>query len=129
MAYEVFAGNRADVTTVEDMVEKIEAQYGAVGRIWVMDRGMVSEENLGYLRSGGRRYIVGTPKGQLKRFERELLSEEWQKVREGLEVKLCPSPDKGETFILCRSRDRREKEKQIHERFEKRIEKGLTKLV
>lgn len=128
LGYEVFAGNRNDVTTVEDVVEKIEDQYGAAGRIWVMDRGMVSEENLEYLRTGGRRYIVGTPKSQLKRFERELLSEDWDKIREGLEVKLCPSPDEAETFILCRSSARRIKEKQIHERFERRLEKGLSRL-
>jgi transposase len=129
LGYEVFAGNRADVTTVADIVEKIETQYGSAGRIWVMDRGMVSEENLEYLRSGGRRYIVGTPRGQLKRFERELLKADWQQVRQGLEVKQCPSPDGKESFILCRSTARALKERQIHERFEKRIEKGLAKLV
>ena len=128
LGYEVFAGNRADVTTVEDIVEKIEAQYGSAGRIWVMDRGMVSQENLEYLRAGGRRYIVGTPKSQLKRFEQELIKADWQQVREGLEVKICPSPDGEESFILCRSADRAAKEKAIHDRFEKRIEKGLTKL-
>jgi len=128
LGYEVFAGNRTDVTTVEDIVEKVEAQYGSAGRIWVMDRGMISEENLEYLRSGGRRYIVGTPKGQLKRFERELLRDDWQEVREGLEVKLCPSPEGEENFILCRSAARAIKEKQIHQRFEKRLEKGLGKL-
>ncbi len=128
LGYEVFAGNSNDVTTVEEIVEKIETQYGAAGRIWVMDRGMVSEENLQFLRSGGRRYIVGTPKSQLKRFEQQLLAEDWQTIREGLEVKLCSSPDEGETFILCRSRERKLKEKGIHERFEKRLEKGLTKL-
>jgi transposase len=129
LGYEVFAGNRNDVTTVEAIVKKIEGQYGAAGCIWVMDRGMVSEENLEYLRSGGRRYIVGTPKSQLRRFEQQLLTEDWQKVREGLEVKLCPSPDNGETFILCRSNDRKLKEKGIHERFEKRLEKGLSRIV
>ncbi len=129
LGYEVFAGNRADVTTVEDIVEDIEAKYGAAGRIWVMDRGMISEENLEYLRSEGRRYIVGTPKGQLKRFEQELLKSDWQQVREGLEVKRCASPDGKESFILCRSAARAIKEKQIHQRFEKRIEKGLVKLV
>ncbi len=128
LGYEVFAGNRADVTTVEDIVEKIEAQYGAAGRIWAMDRGMISQENLEYLRAGGRRYIVGTPRSQLKRFEQELLKVDWQQVREGLEVKLCPSPDGEETFVLCRSAERAVKEKAIHDRFEKRIEKGLTKL-
>ena len=128
LGYEVFAGNRADVTTVEDIVEKIEVQYGSAGRIWVMDRGMVSEENLEYLRAGGRLYIVGTPKSQLKRFEQELLKADWQQVGEGLEVKLCSSPEGEESFILCRSAERAAKEKAIHERFEKRIEKGLMKL-
>jgi lipocalin len=120
LGYEVFAGDRTDVTTVEEIVEKVEGQYGAADRIWVMDRGMVSEENLEYLRAGGRRYIVGTPKSQLRRFEQELLKSDWQQVREGVEVKLCPSPDEEETFILCRSATRSIKEKQIHERFEKR---------
>jgi transposase len=72
LGYEVFDGNRADVTTVEEIVETVESRYGAAGRIWVMDRGMISEENITYLKEGGRRYIVGTPKGQLKAFEREL---------------------------------------------------------
>jgi transposase len=129
LGYEVFDGNRTDVTTVEDIVEKIEAQYGAAGRIWVMDRGMVSQDNLEYLRAEGRHYIVGTPRSQLKRFEQELLKSDWQQVREGLEVKLCPSPDGQENFILCRSSDRAAKEKAIHDRFEKRIENGLNKLV
>jgi len=128
LGYEVFDGNRGDVTTVEEIVEKIEAQYGATGRIWVMDRGMVSQENLEYLRSGGRRYIVGTPKSLLKRFEQELLKAGWQQIREGLEVKLCPSPDGKESFILCRSTERAAKEKAIHHRFEKRIEERLGKL-
>ena len=129
LGYEVFAGNRTDVTTVEEIVEKIESQYGSAGRIWVMDRGMVSEKNLEYLRSGARRYIVGTPKSHLKRLEKELLVEDWEKVREGLEVKRCPSPDGQESFILCRSTERALKEKQIHQRFEKRVEQGVMKLV
>ncbi len=128
LGYEVFCGNRSDVTTVEDIVTKIESQYGRAGRIWVMDRGMVSEETLEFLRSENRRYIVGTPKSQLRYFEQELLSEDWEKIRDGLEVKLCSSPDGEETFVLCRSEARAQKEKAIHDRFEKRIEKGLAKL-
>jgi transposase len=115
-------------TTVEEIVESIESKYGAADRIWVMDRGMVSEENVEYLREQGQRYILGTPKSQLKNFERELLSDGWESVREGLEVKLCPCPGGEETFILCRSTDRREKEKAMHERFAKRIEAGLEKM-
>ena len=128
LGYEVFAGNRSDVTTVEQIVETMEARYGRADRIWVMDRGMISQENMEFLREGARRYIVGTPKGMLRKFERELLSHDWQRVHEGLEVKLCPSPDGVETFILCRSEDRREKEKAMHERFAVRIEEGLKKM-
>ena len=128
LAYEVFDGNRNDSTTVEEIVESIESKYGSASRIWVMDRGMVSQENVEFLRENGQKYILGTPKSQLRHFERELLDGVWKSIREGLDVKLCPSPDGEETFILCRSADRREKEKAMHERFEKRIEAGLGKI-
>src|SRR2546426_5707761 len=87
LGYELFAGNRNDVTTLEEIVEQIEQRYGKARRIWVLDRGMVSEENARYLKQAGRRYIVGTPKGLLKRFEGELRAKGWQQVREGLEVR------------------------------------------
>lgn len=128
LGYEVFAGNRSDVTTVKEIVETMEDRYGRAERIWVMDRGMVSQENLQFLRESGRRYIVGTPKGMLRKFERELLSEDWESVRGGLEVKLVGSPDGAETFILCRSQERRQKEKAMHERFAQRIEEGLKQM-
>jgi transposase len=129
LGYEVFEGNRHDVTTVAEMVTKIESQYGRADRIWVMDRGMVSEENLEFLRSGNRRYIVGTPRSQLRNFEQALLNQDWEKIQEGLEVKLCFSPEGEETFVLCRSEVRAQKERAIHDRFEKRLEKGLGKLI
>jgi transposase len=129
LGYEVFAGNRHDSTTLEEIVETMEARYGRAQRIWALDRGMVSADNLDFLKAGERRYIVGTPKSQLKRFEQQLAEQDWHSIREGLEVKLCPCPDGGvETYILCRSRDRREKEQAMHARFEKRIEEGLTKI-
>lgn len=129
LGYEVFDGNRHDSKTVREIVEKMESRYGKADRIWVMDRGMISEKNMSFLRESGRRYIIGTPRSQLKAFERELLSDDWQKIREGVEVKLCPSPDNAdETFILCRSKDRRTKEKAMHDRFEQRIEAGLKKI-
>jgi len=128
LGYEVFAGNRNDVTTLEEIVETMERRYGKADRIWVGDRGMVSRRNLEFLREGNRRYIMGTPKSMLKQFERELLAEDWKSIRDGLEVKLCSTPDGEETFILCRSRDRREKEKAMHGRFEARIEEGLKKI-
>ena len=129
LGYEVFAGNTADVTTVEQIVTTMEARYGKSNRIWVMDRGMVSDEKLDFLKEGDRRYIVGTPKSMLKKFEQQLLSEDWHAIREGLEVKLCASPDgEAEMFILCRSRDRREKEKAMHARFAQRIEERLMSM-
>jgi transposase len=129
LGYEVFAGNRVDVTTLQAMVEVMERRYGRANRIWVGDRGMVSADNIAFLKRSGRRYIVGTPKSMLKQFQRELLGEDWHTIRDGLEVKLCPSPDGDETFVLCRSRDRCEKEKAMHARFEQRIEEGLQRLV
>ncbi|HTY64622.1 MAG TPA: IS1634 family transposase [Acidobacteriota bacterium] len=128
IGYEVFAGNRHDSKTVEQVVEHVEKIYGRANRIWVMDRGMVSEENVEYLRKEGRRYIVGTPKSQLRKYERELLSKDWKQVHEGLQVRLCPAPDGKEVFILCRSLERQAKEQAMHERFEQRIEEGLEKI-
>ena len=118
-----------DSTTVEEIVTTMESRYGKSQRVWVMDRGMLSKANIKFLKDGGRRYIIGTPKSMLKQFERELLEESWDHVRKVVEVKLCPSPDGDEeTFILCRSRDRLEKEKAIFARFESRIEEGLKRV-
>ena len=128
LGYELFAGNTADVSTVEDMVEHAEGLYGKASRIWVMDRGMASRENMEFLGQEGRRYIVGTPKSMLKRFEQELLATDWKQVHEGLEVRMCPAPDGAEVFILCRSAQRIEKERAMHDRFEKRIEEGLKQI-
>ena len=129
LGYEVFAGNRNDVTTVEEIVETMEARYGIAERVWVMDRGMTSAENVEWLQETGHRYLLGTAKSELKRWSRELAEErDWQQVREGVEVKLCPGPQGSETFLLCRSADRREKEKAMHERFAKRIEARLERL-
>jgi transposase len=125
LGYEIFEGNRHDSKTVQEIVTTMEALYGSADRIWVMDRGMISQENIEFLQQSNRRYILGTPKASLKNFERELLAGEWTAIREGLEVKRCEAPTQDEVFILCRSRDRKEKEKSMHERFEKRIEEGL----
>jgi transposase len=128
VGYELFEGSRHDSKTVRKIVEHVEQIYGRANRIWVMDRGMVSEDNVQYLRKGGRRYIVGTPKSQLRKYEQELLSKDWKQVHEGLEVRLCPAPDGGEVFILCRSVERQAKEQAMHERFEKRIEQELEQI-
>ena len=125
LGYEVFAGNRSDVTTVKEIVEAIESKYGQANRIWVMDRGMVSADNVEFLQQGGRRYILGTPKSMLRKFEQQLLASDWREVHEGLEVKLCPAPGGEEVFILCRSAQRQLKEQAMHDRFERRIEQKL----
>jgi len=130
IGYEIFAGNTADVTTVEDMVEKMEAKYGQAKRIWVMDRGLISEDNIEFLRAREARYIVGTPKSQLKRFEAHLLEKQnWAQVQEGVEVKLVSHPDGGteEQYVLCRSSARREKEMAMIELARKRLRAQLDK--
>jgi transposase len=129
LGYEIFAGNTHDSTTVEEIVATMEKSYGSAERIWVMDRGMVSEKNLEMLNQSGRRYIIGTPKSNLQHFEKYLIDKDWQMVHEGVEVKLCRSPDnEQEVFILCKSRDRAAKEKSMHDSFIKRIEAGIEKL-
>jgi transposase len=130
LAFEVFDGNRVDVTTTQEMVQIMEAKYGKANRVWVMDRGMVSEDNLEYLRSTGARYLVGTPKSFLKKFEHQLLEQNWEKVQLGVDVKLCRSPEgTEETFVLCRSAGRKEKENAILNRFVNSLETRLLKLV
>lgn len=130
VGYEIFAGNTADVTTVEDMVESMEAKYGQAKRIWVMDRGLISEDNIEFLRAREARYIVGTPKSQLKRFEGHLLEKQnWAQVQAGVEVKLVSHPDGGteEQYVLCRSSARREKEMAMIELARKRLRAQLDK--
>src|SRR6266446_3750964 len=128
LGYELFAGNRTDVTTVEEIVETMEARYGLAERIWVMDRGMTSAENVAWLQRTGRRYLIGTPKSELRQWAGELAAADWTAVRDGVEAKLCAGPDGVETFVLCRSVERREKEKAMHARFAQRIETGLQTL-
>ena len=128
LGYEVFDGNTHDSQTVETIVRAMEAKYGRANRIWVLDRGMVSEENLRFIRERGGSYIVGTPKAMLRQFERYLTDKAWHEVQAGVEVKLVPGPDGEETFILARSADRRQKEKAMHQRFLDRMEAALTKL-
>ena len=130
IGYEIFAGNTADVTTVEDMVERMEKKYGQAQRIWVMDRGMISEDNIEFLRARQARYLVGTPKSQLKHFAAQLLEQEnWAQVQEGVEVKLVPHPDGGtdEQYVLCRSSARREKEAAMIELARQRLRAQLDK--
>jgi transposase len=131
LAYEIFAGNRNDVTTVAEIITVMEEKYGQAQRIWVMDRGMVSEKNIEFLRERNAQYIVGTTRVQLRQFEKQLLEQkDWTQVREGVEVKLLPHPDgKGnEQFVLCRSQARREKEKAMLARQEARLWQRLLEI-
>ena len=128
LGYKVFAGNRGDVTTVEEIVTVMEDTYGCASRIWVMDRGMVSAEDVEFLKKGGWRYILGTPRSMLRKFERQLLEESWSQVHAGLEVRLCAAPDDTEVFIRCRSAERGLKEADMHARFEQRMEQKLRQM-
>ena len=128
LSYETFDGNRADVTTVEAVLRMVERKYGRARRVWVFDRGVVSEENLEALRRRGGQYLVGTPRSKLKQFARQLLEGGWEQVRPDVEVKLVPTPQGEETYILCRSTARQAKEQAIHSRFSTRMEKALTAL-
>jgi transposase len=129
LGYEVFEGNRTDVTTVEEIVGTMEERYGLANRIWVMDRGMMSEKNIEWLQQTKRRYLIGTPKSELRKWRRELVeSKDWHTVREGIEAKVCGGPDGTEIFVLCRSAERQSKERAMHERFCVRIEEGLGRL-
>ncbi|HSZ93215.1 MAG TPA: IS1634 family transposase, partial [Acetobacteraceae bacterium] len=136
LGYEVFAGNTHDsrtlqtiVATLQTIVATMEARHGMLGRVWIADRGMASAGNLAWLRETGRRYIVGAPKAELKRFAAQLAAPDgWRVVQEGVEVKLARDPDTGETAILCRSADRRSKEQAMHDRFSQRIETALGRL-
>jgi transposase len=127
-SYETFDGNRADVSTMETILRMVERKYGKARRIWVFDRGLVSEENLEAIRKRGGQYLVGTPRSQMKQFEQELLKEDWTQVRPEVEVKKVEIPQGEETYILCRTAGRKEKEKAIRSRFSIRMEDALKRL-
>jgi transposase len=127
-SYETFDGNRADVSTMETILRMVERKYGKARRIWVMDRGIVSEENLAAIRKRGGQYLVGTPRSQMKQFEAELLKDDWIQVRSEVEVKKVAIPRGEETYILCRTSGRKEKEKAIRNRFSTRMEDALKRL-
>jgi transposase len=129
LGYEVFAGNTHDSRTLRTIVATMEARHGMLERVWITDRGMASADNLAWLRQTGRRYIIGAPKSELKKFAAELARPDgWRMVHEGVEVKLARHPETGETVILCRSADRRSKERAMHDKFSRRIEEALERL-
>ena len=131
-SYETFNGNRSDVSTMETILRMVERKDGKARRIWVFDRGIVSEENLAAIRKRDGQYLTGTPRGQMKQFEAELLKEDWTQVRPEVEIKKVAIPQGEETYILCRTSGRKEKEKAIRNRFSNSMEtalKGLEKTI
>jgi len=127
-SYELFDGNRADVSTVEAILRTVERKHGKARRVWIFDRGVVSEENLVAIRKRGGQYLVGTARSKLKQFEQELLKDDFEKIRPEVEVKQIQIPGGEETYILCRTAGRKEKEKAIRNRFVAKIEKALVGL-
>jgi transposase len=128
-SYEVFNGNRADVTTLEVILRMVERKYGKARRIWVMDRGIVSEANLAAIRKRDGQYLVGTPRSKMKEFEAHLKQEaNWEQVRDEVQVKLISIPGGQETFILCKTEGRQRKEHAIRNRFARRMEAALDSL-
>ena len=129
LGYEIFPGNTTDVTTVEEIVSSMEARFGKANRVWVMDRGMVSAENIAWLNDTGRRYVIGTARSELRRWAKQIADQtDWRHIREDVEVKICRGPEGAETFLLCRSASRVEKDRAMHERFSLRIEERLQSL-
>ena len=128
LAYEVMPGNTRDSSTLRGFLARIERQYGKAQRIWLMDRGIPTEEVLAEMRASDPpvQYVVGTPKGRLTRLEQELLVKPWQQARPGVEVKLLPQD--GELYVFAQSRDRVAKERAMRRRQLKWLWKRLAKL-
>ena len=130
LGYEVFPGNLNDSKTVKTIVETTESRYGKADRVWVMDRGMISEDILAWMRDGGRRYVMGTPKSELRKHAAEIADPKgWKIVRPGVVARFARTGDgSGDLLLLCRSDERREKESAMQELFSKRIEEALARL-
>jgi transposase len=127
-SYETFDGNRADVTTMETILRMVERKYGKARRVWVFDRGIISEDNLKAIRRRGGQYLVGTPRSKLKQFEQELLEGDWKQIQPEVEVQRIAVSGGEESYILCRSTARREKEQAMRRGFSTRIETALRAL-
>ena len=119
VAYEVMPGNTSDKTTLPDFLRKIEAQYGKMNRLWIMDRGIPTEDALEQMRTEGASYLVGTPRGRLSRLEDQLFSQPWKQVHSQIEVKLAR--DGEDLYVLTRSGGRRDKEQSMRRRRLKKL--------
>jgi hypothetical protein len=128
LSYEVMPGNTSDRTTLPAFLKSIEEQYGKAQRIWIMDRGIPTKAHLQSMRQSDPpiHYLVGTPKGSLKKFEKKLLELPWQAVRQGVEVKLLE--EEKELYVLAQSQDRRHKERAMRRRQLKWLWKRLKEI-
>jgi hypothetical protein len=126
LAYEVFAGNTADKTTLKEFRAKIEGLYGQARRVWVMDRGIPTQATLADMRAESVAYLVGTPKSLLPKLEQELLEKPWETVHEGMAVKLLEKD--GELYVQARSEDRQKKETAMRRRKLQALVHGLNRL-
>ncbi len=126
LSYEVFDGNRADVTTLEGMLQQVETKHGRARRIWVFDRGMVSEANLQRLRERDGQYVVGTPRHRLQDYEQELLEGSWPRINESVQVQLIVQEQ--ETYVLARSVERAQKEEAMRWRQIRGLMRDLVRL-
>jgi transposase len=126
LSYEVFGGNRRDVTTLQEIVEAVERKHGQARRVWVFDRGIVSEANLKWLRERGAHYLVGTPRSALKAREKALLEGSWRQISDQVQVQLVGEGK--EVYVLCRSSGRRDKEAAMRRRRLLGLMRGLVKL-
>lgn len=129
LAYEVMAGNTSDKTTLPEFLQRIERQYGKAQRIWLMDRGIPTEEVLTQMRGSTPpvHYLVGTPKGRWSKLEQQLAGRPWQEVRQDIEVKLLPQPE-GELCVFAQSRSRTDKERAMRQRKLRPLLKRLAEL-
>jgi transposase len=126
LSYEIFEGNRADVTTLEEMLEQVEAKHGRAHRIWIFDRGIVSEANLEQVRQRGGQYVVGTPRHQLEAYEKELLQGTWSQINDSVQVQLIAQEQ--ETYVLARSVERAKKEEAMRWRQIRGLMRDLLRL-
>src|SRR5437899_975122 len=128
LGYEVMAGNTSDKTTLPAFLKKVEEQYGKAQRIWIMDRGIPTKKDLQAMRASDPpvHYLVGTPKGRLTKYEKQLAELPWQAVRQGVEVKLFK--EEKELYVLAQSQDRRKKERGMRRRQLKWLWKRLKEI-
>ena len=126
VTYEVMPGNTSDRATLSDFLHKIEKQYGKRNRLWIMDRGIPTEEALEQMRVEGASYLVGTPRGRLSKLEDQLVGQPWKEVQDQIEVKLAR--DGEDLYVLTRSRGRRDKEQSMRRRRLKKLWKRLHQI-